>query len=382
MSKYILNPFFYYIFIFLFILFLYLLRWSYLQPLLTFNLVIFFFVTFLISALGSIVFQNFFHNDIFLSNSGSNKFVIFFIFLGAVAELGYQGAIPLIEILKGANYDYTGFGIPTFHVFFLPYISAVGVLSFYGYLVEKNKSKLYIFLFSILFSILIVNRGALIFSFISSILIYLKYKGGISLKKICFTSIAMLVVLYLFGVIGNYRMVSSGYQSQDVIISLGQATPEFYNSSVPNEFFWSYLYIVTPLANLQHQVNNIPVNTDYIDVIKYHLLIDFLQKRIFPDEEKKLYLIADEFNVSTMYGEIVQKSGFIGLYIIFFWFLICIFLIAIITPLKYRSPVFALLCSIAILTCFTNVITFSGFILQPILLSILGHFRIGRYNLI
>ena len=382
MNKYILNPFFYYIFIFVFILSLYSLRWSYLQPLLTFELVIFFFVTFLISVLGLICFQKFFYNDGYILNYDSNKFIFIFIFLGAIAELGHQGAVPLVEILKGANYDYTGFGIPTFHVFFLPYISAVGILSFYRYLVEKNKMKLYVFLFSILFLILIVNRGALIFSFISTTLIYLKYKGGISVKKICLTSIAMLIVLYLFGVIGNYRMISSGYQTEDVIISLGQATPEFYNSPVPNEFFWSYLYVVTPLANLQYQVNNTPVNTDYTDVLKYHLMIDFLQKRVFPDEDKQLHLIADEFNVSTMYGEIVQKSGFTGLYIVFFWFLICIFLIAIITPLRYRSPVFALLCSLAILTCFTNVITFSGFILQPILLSILGHFRIGRYNLI
>lgn len=380
-ARFFVNPFFLYILIFLSVLLLYSLEWSYLQPSLSIDLTIFFISTFVFGLIFFVLYNNIKENYK-INGLSSDRIIWLILIFGALVEFAYQGAIPFLEIMRGRDFKYNLFGVPVFHVFFLPYISAVGILSFYKFLILRKKSRLYIFLFSLLFVVLIFNRGAILFILISAFFVYLKLKKNISIRKMVITFFATLFLLYLFGAMGNYRMLASGYKSDDVILTIGQATPNFYNSKVPSEFLWSYLYIVTPYANLQFQTNNVSSNADKFDVFKNQILIDFIQKRVYVDEKFNNNLIVDEFNVSTMYGKSVQLSGLFGAYISFFWFVCNVFFITVITPKNYRVVVSAIFSTMAILTCFTNVIVFAGFILQPIFVAIFVRFKFGNFNLI
>ena len=380
MSRYIINPFFIYIFIFLVVLIFYPLKWSYLQPDLTLNLISFVVTTFLIGLIFLIIFSKI--KIVKKIEKTDNKFVWFMFLFGSFLEFLYQGAIPFFEIMTGKDFKYNLFGIPTFHVFFLPYVSAVGVFSLYKFLINKEKQRLYIYIFSLLYCLLIFNRGAILFILISSVFLYIQIYGFFNLKKIILSILIMPLILYIFGYMGNYRMASSGYSSDEIILTVGRATPNFLNSKIPNEFLWSYLYLVTPYANLQYQLDSTSSNVNYIEVFKTQILLDAIQKRIYVDENFSNNLITDEFNVSTMYGKPVQVSGIFGAYVLFFYFIIVIFILTLLSPKRYRIVILSILCSVTVFTAFTNTLVFSGFILQPILIILLCKMRFNKISLI
>ncbi len=81
----------------------------------------------------------------------------------------------------------------------------------------------------------------------------------------------MVVLLYFFGVLGNYRMVKSS--SNEYFMEVAEATDSFRNSRIPKEYFWSYIYISSPLANLQNNINeNRPEQIRVKDFISTELI--------------------------------------------------------------------------------------------------------------
>lgn len=379
--KYIFNPFSIYSFIFIFILLIYPLGWSDIQPNLTLDLVIFISTTVFLGVILSVIYKKIFLNFDYQEIKLKNKLVWFFVLLGTTAEFLY-GGIPIIKVLSGQYHDYFNWGVPTFHAFFLPYIISAGLISLYNFINSNNKNELLLYIFSIFFCVSIINRGAVIFLLFSSLVIYFLVRNSITFKKIIYTFFGGLLTLYLFGVIGNYRMMSSGYQGNEIILIVGQANNNFYQSGVPTEFFWSYLYLVTPLSNLQYRFNNIPMNVDIMDTFKYHILIDFLQKRIFSKDEFNGLLIKEEFNVSTMYGDVLQTSGIGGGVVLYFWYILVVLFITYITPKKYKIVVVGILCCISVLQCFTNIMVVAGYGLPPVLIALLSRFNCGKNRII
>lgn len=382
MIKYIFNPFFIYSSIFFFVLLIYPLKWSDIQPDLSSNLIAFICLTIVIGFFLSFIFRNNLKNIYPDGIRCNNYYVWVFSIVGAILEFVYAKGIPLIKIMKGEFHDYFAFGIPVFHAIFLPYLTSIGLVSFYNYLVLKNKSDLFLYIFSILFCVLIVNRGAVIFILFSSLVIHFLLKKNLTPRKVIFTIIGSICTLYLFGVVGNYRMISSGYQGNDIILMVGQANTNFYQSNVPTEFFWSYLYLVTPFSNLQYQVNNISSNVGIENAFKYHILIDFIQKRVFPDNQQQTMLLKEEFNVSTMYGDVVQVAGIPGAMVLFIWYIIVVFAVTKLTPSKYKIIVIGILCCISVLQCFTNIMVVAGYGLPPVLIAILSRFKLANNRII
>lgn len=377
-----LNPFFYYILVFFSILIIYPLGWSDLQVDLEWNLTSFIMATMFLSVIFGFIYNFFFNTKVIIGHQikENNFFLWCFLVLGVTIEILHAGVIPIIEIIMGRDYKYHLFGIPVFHVFFLPYISAVGIYSLYKYILFKSKQRLYIYIFSILFAIIIFNRGAICFILLTSFFMYFSMKVRINIRGIFLSFIFFIASLYTFGLMGNSRMVSSGYNSEEAILLIGQANDNFEKFLLPNEFFWSYLYFVSPYANLQYQSNNIS-NVDFYNVFKYQILFDFIQKRTFIDNKDNNLLLTDELNVSTLYGRTIQVAGFGGAIILYFWFVFLVFVITILADFKSRKPVMALFCSIAIFTFFTNILVFSGFIFQPIFIAILSRLKFGKFNL-
>lgn len=377
-----LNPFFYYILVFLSILIIYPLNWSDLQIDLEWNLTSFILASIFLSVIFGFIYSFCFNTKVVGVNQikENNFFLWCFLILGITIEILHAGVIPIIEIIMGRDYKYHLFGIPVFHVFFLPYISAVGIYSLYKYIMFKSKQRLYIYILSIFFTIIIFNRGAIFFILLTSFFMYFSVNVKINIRGIFLSFIFFIASLYTFGIMGNSRMVSSGYNSEEAILLIGKANDNFEKSIVPNEFFWSYLYFVSPYANLQYQSNNIS-NVDFYNVFKYQILFDFIQKRTFIDNKDNNLLLTDELNVSTLYGRTMQVAGFGGAIILYFWFVFLVFVITILADFKSRKPVMASFCSIAIFTFFTNILVFSGFIFQPIFIAILSRLKFGKFNL-
>jgi drug/metabolite transporter (DMT)-like permease len=62
-----------------------------------------------------------------------------FILLGFFVDCLASGAVPLFNILRGDLYEYKDFGLKTFHVFYMAYMSAFSIVSFERYFITKNK---------------------------------------------------------------------------------------------------------------------------------------------------------------------------------------------------------------------------------------------------
>lgn len=385
MKNFIVNPFFYYSFSFVLVLFLYTLKWSDLYPSFSLSLSFFIFSTLIFS-----IFMMFLFNTIIIKKRKITIrpvekkkviYLLFFLIFSLILEFLYHGLVPLFLVVKGIDYDYTEFGIPVFHVFLLSYVTLLGTLYFYRFLIFKKKYYLLIFFFSLIFSLLIVNRGTLIFIIVSAMISYSSINLNIS--KVLKILATFFVVIFIFGLLGNLRMASSGYKDEDAIIKIGQASDSYLKTNLPPETFWAYLYMTSPYANLENEVKQREFSNVYSwgIFLNYEILPDFISKRT-DFENSKSNLLTDELNVRTMYGGPINKMGFLGGVIIYFWYVFSIFLTTRLVKSEFFIPTVISLSTLSCFLVFDNVLKFSGFVFQFFILICFSHFKFKQITLL
>src|SRR5437588_3685889 len=165
------------------------------------------------------------------------------------------------------------------------------------------------------------------------------------------------------------------------MLNIGEAKPDFVNSSIPKEYFWSYLYISSPLANLQVNINDQKPDYSVSKVFQYingELNFDFISKRIFsifsvgkPDNT----LIAPFLTVGTVYSTSYTYLGWWGMSVTFLFLMSVTFCYLLI--MKPGNPYFstgvAILNTFLLFCIFDNMFFFSGLSFQlvyPILFSL------------
>ncbi|MGZ3764756.1 MAG: O-antigen polymerase [Mucilaginibacter sp.] len=381
------NPFFTYIIGFLIALIVYQLDWSYLFPALSISLAFFLIITFLISgAIGLYVHRKGALKYYEHSNKLNVNWFVFAITIGYMLNFAYARQIPLISIANNGDIDYREFGIPTFYVILATFTSFFTVYLFKCYLVEKKKQYLFLCIFLFAFPILVFNRGAVLLNLSSIFFLYLfsykKSKIKIYLKLL----VIVFIVLMGFGLLGNLRTSNQidKNQTQDlneIMLNLGDAKPAFVNSSIPKAYFWSYLYISSPLANLQANINLQKPNYSISSGLQYinsELNFDFISKRIFSAfklEKPENIQIAPFLTVSTVYSTSYTYLGWWGMSITFLFLMAITFLYLVV--MKQQNPYFstglAILNTFLLFCIFDNMFSFSGLSFQlvyPILFSL------------
>ena len=335
------------------------------------------------------------YND--LPYKSSYEWVTYAILIGFVIEFMYHRNIPLLAILTNTNLSYHEFGIPTFHVILVTFNSFFSIVLFHSLLSKKTNRKNLIILFvlTLIPSILIMNRGMLMMIIMSCIFVYLiKYENKINIKKISLLSILLVVGLYFFGVAGNVR-VNNTYQTNtspfdnSLFLNIGGATEDFRNSIVPKEFFWAYIYISSPLANLQQTIDHYEHEEDLTlsDSAIFgitQLFPDFISKRVvslYDIEIPNVHQITPELNVSTAFAQSYVILGWVGVSL----FIVLIFIFAlfyIILLKKINSEYFvvglAILNTIFIFNAFTNMFSFTGLSFQLIYPVIFSLFKLQK----
>lgn len=111
-----------------------------------------------------------------------------FMLFGFLVDCLASGAVPLVNILRGELYEYKDFGLKTFHVFYMAYMSAFAIVSFERYFITKNKKFLLPVLTGLAITIFIVSRGATMLLVMPMALLYLSQKKAgkkqVRLKRI------------------------------------------------------------------------------------------------------------------------------------------------------------------------------------------------------
>jgi len=388
-AKLITNPYMVYAIGFIPILILYSFHWSNLYPQLSPQLFLFIIGTAFFSLLIGILI----HTTNYLAyKKVSYKpcfvwLVTLIILLGYFIEFAYMRVIPIVAILNRTGYDYTTFGIPTFHVILVTFNSFWAVFTFHNFISQKKKNLLLCYILCLIPALLIFNRGMLILNLTSSFFVLFMSVKHVR-KLILRGSLFVIAILFLFGLAGNVRL--TGNQSlNSIILDWGEATDNFKKSFVPNEFFWSYLYATSPLANVQETINDHNVTSFSFQklgaFLNHEFLPDFISKRntYFSHPAENINRISSAFTVGTVYGRSFAYLGWWGMLAMYFFILI--FNLIVILTLSRKSVFFVT--GIAILDCimlfniFDNMFSFSGLSVQLFYPIVFGFFSNIKFNL-
>ncbi|WP_251551935.1 O-antigen polymerase [Neobacillus muris] len=393
------NPYFIYILSFLAVLVAYFLRWSTLFPNLELPLLLFLVCSMVAAYFLGRVFTKekiiTFHKIYYKKHL---ELITYGILAGYVLEFLYHRNFPLLAMFTNTPLSYTEFGIPTFHVLLVTFNSFFSLYLFQIVLSDASQRKKSIIFYTLTLvpSILILNRGMLLIILMSCVFIYLiKYQSKITVKKIIGLSVLMIFGLYLFGVAGNMR-VNNSYQTNTslfdntLFLEIGGATEEFKESVVPKEFFWAYIYVASPIANLQKTINNFSFEKDVSVYDSFVFTItqtmpDFISKRVvsmYNIEIPAGFLITPELNVSTAFAQPYVILGWVGItFYVLFAFLFAFFYILLLKKLNSEYLVIGVVImnSIFVFTTFSNMFSFTGLSFQlvyPLLFSLFSEKKI------
>ncbi len=386
------NPFFCYMFSFVVAVLMYSLGWSALYPTLSLALLVFLFTTFIIHFIFGNQIQN--RGIILFRSLPTSKrlpiIITLLIYVLWTMEFFYEGGIPLLKIILKQPYNYRLFGIPSLHVFAVTFSSFYTVYLFQLFLSHKSKTIFLLYLINLFAALLIYSRAMLFFNLTSSLFIYLIFLKTIPIRKIIILALTLPPLFFMFGFLGSLRVSREANESynNENFMEIGKATNGFKQSVIPKEYFWTYIYISSPLANLAQNTNeHLKVELLSIrmlaEMFNSEVLPDFLSKRIdraFDLDQPTEKRIPGPFNVSTVYSRSFSYAGW--------WGMIAIALVVISLPwlflkvLPSTSDYFlsgwAILCTMYLFLVYDNTLRFTGLSFQlayPLLLNWLSKIK-------
>ncbi len=370
------NPYFAYSASFLIALVVYSLGWSNAYPRLSLPLFGFLFATIIIFALLGFLWRKKLNLIVLqLPLDSSPIRITFFIYIFWLLEFIYEGGVPLVKIVLRQPYDYIHFGIPTLHVFIVTFSSFYTIYLFQLFISTRKKSVLWFYLINLFAAILIYNRGMVIFNLAASFLLYIHHVKLIRPRHLIAALFVVVISLFLFGVFGNLRVaqIDRAPYTNSTFLSTGDASKDFRNSIIPKEFFWPFIYISSPLANLQENINHADRHSLawpwFLKMVNNEWVPDFISKRInkwFKIPHPGEYRIERYFNVSTVYSISFSHQSWAGMIIMFLYILVFPFIY--LKLLDKNSPFYltglAILSTMYLFMAYDNTIRFTGLSFQ------------------
>lgn len=362
------NPHFCYAVGFAFSLMVYNLNWSQAYPRLTLPLTVFLLVSIGLHVFWGIQWLK--ENNKKLSSKNTHKpfrpftITIFLLTLWTINFI-HEGGIPLVNIIFKIPFDYKIFGTPALHVFVVTFTSFFGAYIFDFYLSSRERKWLILYLINFIPAILVFSRAMILFNLSTGFFLYLLHSKTIRYQIIIWAIPAIIIVFYIFGVIGTIRVsfeAKSKY-NQNSFLETGDATNAFRNSAVPKEFFWPYIYVSSPIANLQTNIDSYPVKpitiTRVFEFINNEWLVESLSKRVnqlLGVQREPEHTIRQQFNVSTVYSRSYSYLGWPGIFATAIMVLMFPVLYMKLIPENYSALATAMLCTTYLFLCYDNTI--------------------------
>lgn len=387
--KIIINPYILYSLTWIIVLILYSFHWTYLFPKISSGLFLFVLSTSFISALWGIKkyrrhsFCNYAVVPSYKYYSFNKRITILSTFLFLIEFLVYRN-VPLFSYVLG-NADaelYKEFGIPFIHVIAVNLVLVSEFFLFQCYVSTKEKKikNKFIKLFLINFGVLtlLMNRAVLMYVILGSIFIYFVLKRNVAKYMIKITGL-LFGVLFLFGMLGNIRNGGDNEKGKQYILRLCEATPEFEKSIVPTELFWPYIYVTSPISNVENTIRRMHPEfsiDNCISLVVNECMPQLISKRLNV-EHKGGKLVLDSLNVGSVYMNSYAYLGWMGMLIMFIFMFIFVEVTISFIP---KSDVFFLTLLVLIdiiiaFNIFDNMFIFSGIVpavFVVILLSLLN----------
>jgi len=220
-----------------------------------------------------------------------------------IPDVVVAGGIPMIMQLRG-GYNYTDFGIPTYHGFVNMLFLFVFPTIYYQFLIVRKKRLLLILLAMCIWELMVFRRGIIMSGVVEIILVYFIFKQ-LTLNVLLKIFIALLLIVFLFGAVGDIRGAENPYS----YLLIGN---DSILASLPSGFTWFYVYITAGLSNLAFNFQHISPVYDFTSF--QDLFPSIIRNLIYPDLgfHDSMQLVDANANVSTMFEKLMPDLGVTG----------------------------------------------------------------------
>jgi oligosaccharide repeat unit polymerase len=220
-------------------------------------------------------------------------------------EIAYFGGVPALSFFGiGSQLTYFDFGIPGFHGIVNGLFYTACLVTFTGILLGASNRAVLLSLISIGYPVLVMSRQVLISLFLQYSLVYFSVRRP-SAKGLVRVGVLFVATLLVFGYLGDAR------SGRDRIIDL--AAPTFaYPDWLPSAFIWIYIYLSTPLNNVNF---NIHISPNFLPLETAGSFIPSFARDQFLasfGDTQQWSLASDSFNVSSLLQSFLTDFGVSG----------------------------------------------------------------------
>ncbi len=221
--------------------------------------------------------------------------------LGIAFEIAYFGGVPFLGLIGIGSLEYEDFGIPGFHGVLNALFYTACIVTFARVLLGSSKRPWLLITTSLAYPILVVSRQVLISVLVQYLLIYFNIRRP-SARIWVRTGILFIATLLVFGYVGDAR------SGRDAIVYI--AAPTFdYPDWLPSAFIWVYIYLVSPINNVNHNINIAP---NYFPLETAGTFIPSFARDDFLaalGATQQWDLVAKELNVSSLLQSFLTDFG-------------------------------------------------------------------------
>ena len=287
------------------------------------------------------------------------------------AGMLYQKTIPLLNLSQGFAYNAVDTGIPFIGTFTTSFALFLSFRLSDLFCSTRKKEYALEWLTIMLCFVLLVARQNIVICLLGIVAAELnerfnaKQKHAVPVFRIGICCVLLLVIgAFAFGAVGNMRYGLWEWSDSSMICAVGRINsnwPEW----LPREYVWVYIYLVTPLANLNNNIVLSGVSNQLIDFLVQ--LLPTSITNLFGCIQPEAYLAEPSLNVSTAFIGPYSSYGMPGLYLYMF-ILVFVVLIVLYLPGRQRDIEFAIWMSstyFLVLTVFANPSTYliTGYLL-------------------
>lgn len=329
---------------------------------------------FIFNTFNSVIFKKLYSHNI-REIKISKALIYFVLFLFFLNILSTQ-KLPLFELIVGGDTNYKEYNYLSFvYPLSLSLSVYLTICIIYNKIFFNNNKQFKYALLLLTLIISFLGRGLIIIIILTTFF-FLFYKYILKFSKVIKYGPIVLLLIFVFGYIGNLRTTDNltNYQdSKEFFTEIAGANENFEKSKLPDEFLWIYVYSLSPIYNLSNSfLLDSKIKANWSDFIIYNFVPQSIQnvlnKRV--EEKDKSNLISDFFNVSTEFNLPYLQKGLLGL-CLYVFFKYCIFwLLFSLTKNYNRLLLSSLYSSIFVLSWFSNLFILDAAFIPLVLIVI------------
>ena len=237
-----------------------------------------------------------------------------------VAGMVYNSNVPLISVLEGKPYNTESVNFPFIGTFFTAV--ALWQTARLSYCYQRNSSTgvliqliaiVTLFFMTVQRQNIMVCIIAIIFSVWTSKNKGRHYSADGRIRSLVIMLLLLALILFAFGAIGNARYGMWAWNDSSMISAVGGINDR-YPAWLPREYIWAYIYLVSPLANLNNNLQSTIPMGDYVSLL-LQLIPSSIAKRIMPSAVEIVpYLVQPSLTASTSYANAYILGGVLGMF--------------------------------------------------------------------